>query len=114
MNAIHKASRASRWALILISAVVLSTGALAQGSPSTTAKPAKSTAKAPAKARVPLLIEQRAIDLIKAASARLATAKAMSFAAGVDVEYPSKIGPPLAYPVRYDVAMQRFRKVLIS
>lgn len=118
MNAIHKASRAGRWALILISAAVLSTGALAQGSPSNTAKPAKSTAKAaakaPAKARVPLLIEQRAIDLIKAASARLATAKAMSFAAGVDVEYPSKIGPPLAYPVRYDVAMQRFRKVLIS
>ena len=66
MNAIHKASRAGRWALILISAAVLSTGALAQGSPSTTAKPAKSTAKAPAKARVPLLIEQRAIDLIKA------------------------------------------------
>ena len=61
MNAIHKASRASRWALILISAVVLSTGALAQGSPSTTAKPAKSTAKAPAKARVPLLIEQRSV-----------------------------------------------------
>ena len=114
MNAIHKASRAGRWALILTSAAVLSTGALAQGSPSTTAKPAKSTAKAPAKARVPLLIEQRAIDLIKSASARLAAAKAMSFTAVVDTEYPSKLGPPLAYPVRCDVAMQRFRKVLIS
>jgi hypothetical protein len=87
---------------------------LAQGSPGTTAKPVKATTKAPAKARVPLLIEQRAIDLIKSASARLAAAKAMSFTAVVDTEYPSKLGPPLAYPVRYDVAMQRFRKVLIS
>jgi hypothetical protein len=117
MNAIHKASRAGRWALILISAAVLSTGALAQGSPSNTAKPAKSTAKAaakaPAKARVPLLIEQRAIDLIKAASARLAAAKAMSFTAVVDTEYPSKLGPPLAFPVRYDVAMQRPDKLRV-
>jgi hypothetical protein len=38
----------------------------------------------------------------------------MSFTAVVDTEYPSKLGPPLAFPVRYDVAMQRFRKVLIS
>mgnify|MGYP006950035549 CR=1 FL=1 len=49
MNTIHKARRARRWALILISAAVRSTRALAQGSPSNTAKPANSTAKAPAK-----------------------------------------------------------------
>jgi hypothetical protein len=100
---------------MFVGAALLSAGALAEGKPWHVGKRAgKPPAKAPVKARVPLLIEQRAIDLIKAASARLATAKAMSFAAGVDVEYPSKIGPPLAYPVRYDVAMQRFRKVLIS
>ncbi len=62
---------------------------------------------------MPLLVEQRAIDLIKAASARLAAAKAMSFTAIVDVEYPSKLGPPLAFPVRYDVAMQRPDKLRV-
>ena len=62
---------------------------------------------------MPLLVEQRAIDLIKAASARLAAAKAMSFTAIVDIEYPSKLGPPLAFPVRYDVAMQRPDKLRV-
>ena len=60
-----------------------------------------------------LLVEPRALDLIKAASARLAAAKAMSFTAIVDIEYPSKLGPPLAYPVRYDVAMQRPDKLRV-
>jgi hypothetical protein len=111
MTSIPKAPRAGRWALMFVSAALLSAGALAQGSPGTAAAPAKpaakSTTKPPAKARVPLLVEQRAIDLIKTASARLAAAKAMSFTAIVDIEYPSKLGPPLAYPVRYDVAMAR-------
>jgi hypothetical protein len=65
------------------------------------------------KARVPLLIEQRAIDLIKATSAKLAGAGSMGFTAIVDIEYPSKLGPPLAYPVRYDVAMQRPDKLRV-
>jgi hypothetical protein len=111
MTSIPRAPRAGRWALTFVSAALLSTGALAQGSPGAAPAPAKpaakSTASKPAKARVPLLVEQRAIDLIKAASARLASAKSMSFTAIVDVEYPSKLGPPLAYPVRYDVAMAR-------
>jgi hypothetical protein len=111
MTSFDKAPRAGRWALMVFSAALLSTGALAQGSPGTAVAPAKpaakSTANKPAKARVPLLVEQRAIDLIKGASARLAAAKSMSFTAIVDIEYPSKLGPPLAYPVRYDVAMAR-------
>ena len=113
MISIHRAPRAGRWALMFVSAALLSTGALAQASPSTAAKPAKSAAKPAAKPRVPLLVEQRAIDLIKATSARLAVAKAMSFTAIVDIEYPSKLGPPLAYPVRYDVAMQRPDKLRV-
>ena len=113
MISIHRAPRAGRWALMFVSAALLSTGALAQASPSTAAKPAKSAVKPAAKPRVPLLVEQRAIDLIKATSARLAAAKAMSFTAIVDIEYPSKLGPPLAYPVRYDVAMQRPDKLRV-
>jgi hypothetical protein len=118
MTFIRRSPRAGRWALVFVGAALLSTGALAQGSPATAAAPAKPAAKATAKPaakppRVPLLVEQRAIDLIKAASARLAAAKSMSFTAIVDIEYPSKLGPPLAYPVRYDVAMQRPDKLRV-
>ena len=104
MRSFHAA--ASRAAAAL-ACLAIAGSALAQATPA--AKPAaKSTASKPAKAaKVPLLIEQRAIDLIKATSARLAATKAMSFTAIVDIEYPSKLGPPLAYPVRYEVAMAR-------
>jgi hypothetical protein len=102
-------------AVAALACMVLAGSALAQGTttaaqPAKPAQPAKAAAKPP---RVPLLVEQRAIDLIKAASARLAAAKAMSFTAIVDVEYPSKLGPPLAFPVRYDVAMQRPDKLRV-
>ena len=110
MTSNSRAPRAGR-ALMFLGAALLSAGALAQGSSGTPAAPAKpatkSTAGKPAKARVPLLVEQRAMDLIKAASARIAAARSMSFTAIVDIEYPSRLGPPLAYPVRYDVAMAR-------
>ncbi len=104
MRTFHTA--ASR-AAVALACLVLADGALAQVT--TAAKPARPAAKA----RVPLLIEQRAIDLIKATSARLAAAKTMSFTAIVDIEYPSKLGPPLAFPVRYDVAMARPDKLRV-
>ena len=109
MKTLHHAV-ASR-AAAAIACLVLATSAGAQ-SAAPTAKPAKPAAKA-AQTRVPLLVEQRAIDIIKAASARLAAAKTMSFTAIVDIEYPSKLGPPLAYPVRYDVAMARPDKLRV-
>ena len=98
---------ATRVAAALV-CLMLAGGALAQATPA--AKPARLPAKA---AKVPLLVEKRAIDLVKAASARLAAANSMSFTAIVDVEYPSKLGPPLAYPVRYDVAMARPDKLRV-
>lgn len=103
MTSLHAAKSRAAAALACL---VLATGAIAQGTAPAT-KPAKPAAKAAKPSRIPLLVEQRAIDLIKATSARLAAAKTMSFTAIVDIEYPSKLGPPLAYPVRYDVAMQR-------
>jgi hypothetical protein len=106
---------AASCAAAMLSCLVLATSALAQGTaapakPVQATKPAANAAKPP---RVQLLVEPRALDLIKAASARIAAAKAMSFTAIVDVEYPSKLGPPLAYPVRYDVAMQRPDKLRV-
>ena len=53
------------------------------------------------------------MELLKATSARLAAAKSMSFTATVSYEYPSKLGPPIAYTVRYDVTMQRPDKLRV-
>ena len=60
-----------------------------------------------------LVLEPRAMDLLKATSARLAAAKSMSFTAIVGYEFPSKLGPPIAYTMRYDVMVQRPDKLKI-
>jgi hypothetical protein len=60
-----------------------------------------------------MVLEPRAMDLLRATSARLAAAKSMSFTAMVNYEYPSKLGPPLAYAMRYDVTMQRPDKLKV-
>ena len=73
------------------------------------AKPAKKSSAPQFK----LILEPRAMDLLKATSARLAAAKSMSFTATVGYEFPSKLGPPLVYTMRYDVAMQRPDKLRI-
>jgi hypothetical protein len=79
------------------------------------AKPAK-PAKADKKAAPPefkMVLEPKAMDLLKATSARLAAAKSMSFTATVSYEFPSKLGPALVYTSRYDVTMQRPDKLKI-
>jgi hypothetical protein len=60
-----------------------------------------------------MVLEPRAMDLLKAASARLAAAKSMSFTAVASYEYPSQLGPPILYSVRYDVTMQRPDKLRV-
>jgi hypothetical protein len=110
-------------------ALVLATGALfavtagaqstSSGAPATAAAP---TAKAPAKAAKPaktkepafkMVLEPKAMDMLKAMSDWLAKAKAMSFTATAGYEYPSKLGPPIVYTMRYDVTMQRPDKLKI-
>ena len=68
--------------------------------------PATRPAGKPAAAPQPLM-EARALDLLRASSARLAASKSMAFTATVGYEYPSRLGPPLLYTVRYEVLMQR-------
>jgi hypothetical protein len=60
-----------------------------------------------------MVVEPRAMDLLKVMSARLAGAKTMSFTATVGYEYPSPLGPPIVYTSRYDVIMQRPDKLKI-
>lgn len=104
--------------LLLAAGVFAATGVTAQ----TPAPAAKSTApaakaakpaKKPAAPEFKLVLEPKAMDLLKATSARLAKAKAMSFTATVGYEFPSKLGPPIVYTSRYDVTMQRPDKLKI-
>ena len=100
----------------LIAGLLVSGSAAAQSPPA--AKPAvpAQSAKAAKKSAEPaykLVLEPRAMELLKATSARLAAAKSMSFTATVNYEYPSRLGPPIAYTMRYDVTMQRPDKLKV-
>ena len=115
------ASAAYRRTLALAVCLFVTAGAAAQ-TPAPEAKQAAPQAKAPKSAKpakkpaapaYKLVVEPKAMDLLKATSARLAAAKSMSFTATVGYEFPSKLGPPIAYTMRYDVTMQRPDKLKI-
>ena len=58
-------------------------------------------------------LEPKAIELLKAASSRLAAAHTMSFTAVVTYESPSRLGIPLAYTTKSEVVMQRPDKLRV-
>src|SRR5262249_37969029 len=70
------------------------------------AKRTKTSGKAAMQA-AQLALEPKAIDILKAASSRLAAARSMRFTAVVSYENPSLIGPPLVYTTKSDVVVQR-------
>jgi len=100
-------SRRIKRMLVLTSVVLFSVCAGAHAAP-----PAKPAAK-DAPSDFKMVLEPKAMDLLKATSARLAAAKSMSFTATVSYEFPSKLGPPIVYTSRYDVTMQRPDKLKI-
>jgi hypothetical protein len=67
---------------------------------------------APAAAATPAL-EPKAVDILKAASARLAAAKTMSFTALATYESPSRLGPPLVYTTISEVTLERPDKLRV-
>lgn len=89
--------------------LVTGVGALAQDAKPS--KPSARTRQQPAPTK--MVLEPRALDLLKATSARLAAAKSMTFTAIASYEYPSQFGPPILYTVRYDVTMQRPDKLRV-
>jgi hypothetical protein len=104
--------------LALLAGLLVAASVAAQSPPAASkpaaAKPATKTA--PVKKPGPefkLVLEPRAMDLLKAMSARLAAAKSMAFTAIVSYEYPSKLGPAIVYSSRYDVTMQRPDKLRV-
>jgi hypothetical protein len=58
-------------------------------------------------------LEPRAVAVLKAASARLASAKTMTFTAVVSYESPSRFGPPLIYSTLSEVTLQRPDKLKV-
>jgi len=59
------------------------------------------------------VLEPRAVAILKAASARLASARTLGFTAIIADEAPSRLGPPLLYASRADVALQRPDRIRI-
>src|SRR5271165_2384809 len=101
-------------------AAVLDGGALAQPAQPTqpsSAPAAKSGKQAKhASASEPAFrggLEPKAIDILKAAGARLAAAHSMSFTAVVSYEGPSLLGPPLVYSTKSLVTMRRPDKLKV-
>jgi hypothetical protein len=85
----------------------------AQASKSTTSKSAKPKPAAKAAPAVKPVLEAKAIDILKASSARLAAAKSMSFTAVVSYESQSRFGPPLVFTTKSDVTVQRPDKLRV-
>src|SRR5512147_1074206 len=111
-------SRQLRRGLALVAGLMMAATAGAQSPgpaapPSPAAKSAKPAAKKPTAPEYKLVLEPKAMDLLKATSARLAAAKSMAFTATVGYEYPSKLGPAIVYTMRYDVTLQRPDKLRI-
>ena len=103
-------------ALALLTGLVLGGSAAAQSppaaAPAAKQAPAKTAAKKPGP-KFELVVEPRAMELLKVMSAKLAAAKSMSFTATVGYEYPSKLGPAIVYTSRYDVTTQRPNKLRV-
>jgi hypothetical protein len=112
-RAVSIGCRSRGWTLALVVAVLLAGVGVpsAQGA-SHPAKRAKSPRKAAAPAPEPVL-EPKAIEVLKAASNRLAAARTMRFTAVISYENPSLLGPPLVYTTKSDVVVQRPDKLRV-
>ncbi len=98
----------------LAAGLLLGPGAGAQTPPQHAAQAVQagpeSGAAAPAER---ISLQPRAIELLQAMCERLAKAKSMSFTADVSYEYPSKLGPPVVYAMRYEAVMKRPDKLRV-
>ena len=103
----------------LLFAVAVMFAAASEGQQTSPTQPAPKTAKPATSAKRATMpaaqmgLEPRAIDILKAASGRLAAAKSMAFTAVVSYESPSRLGPPLVYATKSEVTLQRPDKLKV-
>src|SRR5215468_1004706 len=103
-----------RYALLLALVVCLATSGYAQPRQHApqAAKPAKASKTAAAPTVEPVL-EPKALEILKAASDRLAAARTMRFTAVISYESPSRLGPLLVYTTTSEVTLQRPDKLRV-
>src|SRR5438876_250429 len=104
-----------RWSLLLVLALgVVLLAPSAQAKPAIAKKKAKTAAAeaSPAPQATPSL-EPKALDILKAASSRLAAAHTMKFTAIHFYESPSRQGHPLAFTTKSEVTLQRPDKLRV-
>jgi hypothetical protein len=99
------------WALLVAFAVLLAPMGVERGPQAAQKK--KAPRDKPVVTETTPVLEPRAIELLKAASNRLAEARSMRFTAVVSYESPSLLGPPLIYTTRSEVTMQRPDKLRV-
>src|SRR5499427_3177503 len=117
MGAMMIRDKSLKYVLLLVFGVCLATsGHAQQPQPAPqSAKPAKA-AKASKKAAAPAVepvLEPKALEILKAASDRLAAARTMRFTAVISYESPSLLGPPLVYTTTSEVTLQRPDKLRV-
>jgi hypothetical protein len=81
--------------------------------PSSSAQPSTAASPRAITTQTKPVLEPKAIEILKAACARLAAAHSMSFTAIVTYENPSRFGFPLAYATKSDVVFQRPDKLRV-
>jgi hypothetical protein len=105
----------SQMAAVTLSALLVATAAVAQQTPAAP-KPAAKPGKAHADTTVPPFepgLQPKAVEILKAASAKLAAAQSMAFTAVVSYEGPSLLGPPLIYSTKSEVTLRRPDKLRV-
>jgi len=107
-----------RFAFIVLTVCLVATGTNTHAASAKSKKPAKGAKaakapNAPAVLGVAMTLEPKAIEILKAASSRLAAAKALAFTAVVSYESPSRLGTPLIYTTKSDVLLQRPDKLRV-
>lgn len=99
--------------IVLALVVFLSASGNAQQQAPTAPQSANSMQKAAQPAVVGPALEVKALELLQAASSRLAAARTLSFTAVATHETPSRPGPPLLNTVKGEVILQRPDKLRV-
>jgi hypothetical protein len=95
--------------VVVLGALLAAPVVMAQSTPPTP-KASPKVSKAPAQNPVAPFepgLQPKALEILKAMSARLVAAKSMAFTAVVSYECPSLLGPPLIYSTKSEVTVQR-------
>src|SRR5262245_20886263 len=95
--------------LLAVLGILITADARAADAPSKS----KASPRAPAVGTITTGLEPKAIEILKAASSRLAAARSMSFTATIAYENPSTLGPPLVYTTTSQVALIRPNKLRV-